>query len=149
MTKDIWDEWKRLKDDRCRTEQQKAGDIYWRGIIFMKPLIAYCDGNCQKAWGVCNRPDHQLDPGEPDDVLFLRDDELGDAPADPGTYEGGDGKPFPGHYLCGKWCFRECERCHFAEPYEDVVLTDEKRFRKRHFNMPYRHKDEDPEAITW
>lgn len=66
-----------------------------------------CDGLCTKAWGLNGRP------GRNDDRVGLPDDELGEAPADPGTYEGGEGKPaappVEGERF-SRWCVRECER---------------------------------------
>lgn len=61
-----------------------------------KSLIQYfgqtvkvnCDGNCKKAWGNSTRPKIQLS-NNIDDYAFLTDNELGIAPEDPGTYEGG------------------------------------------------------------
>lgn len=87
--------------------------------------ILACDGNCQKAWGEHSRPTIQLSENE-DDFAYLADDELGIAPADPGTYEGGCGKPSePKH---NKWCFRECERSSWCGDREIPVL---KKFENR------------------
>ncbi len=82
------------------------------------PEIIACDGKCEKAWGICNRPKVQLDPENEDNYYFLPDQDLGIAPVDPGTEEGGHKKPvFLSDRLddrCIKWCFRECERAgHF------------------------------------
>ena len=74
-----------------------------------------CDGNCRKAWGINNRPKRQLSD-DPDDYVFLADSELGDAPADPGTYEGGYGKPTSPAEFPNKWCVRECERSEMSAP---------------------------------
>ena len=65
-------------------------------IYFGKSARVECDGNCKKAWGINSRPDKP-------------DDELGAAPEDPGTYEGGHAKPKEGEEM-NKWCIRECER---------------------------------------
>ena len=72
-----------------------------------------CDGRCSKAWGINNRPKVHLSEDE-DDYAFLADDELGDAPVDPGTYEGGQGKPRSVGEFPNKWCIRECERCNIS-----------------------------------
>ena len=104
---------------------------------FGEALEIRCDGKCSKAWGVNNRPQEHFDPADPDDYAFLADQEIeGDAPRDPGTYEGGHGKP-SGEDLTdparmNKWCFRECERCVEAPrmPHD---------FSTRLFNIPSRH----------
>lgn len=74
-----------------------------------------CDGNCRKAWGQNNRPKAWLSDHE-DDYEYLADSELGEAPADPGTYEGGIGKPGSVIEFPTKWCVRECERCNMSDP---------------------------------
>lgn len=77
------------------------------GLFFGKTATLQCDGNCNKAWGVNSRP--RLVPEDnDDDFCYLSDNELGTAPKNPGTYEGGEAKPvIPMH---NKWCWRECER---------------------------------------
>jgi len=83
------------------------------------PMVLTCDGQCNKAWGRNSRPrtDNSWDS------LPLLDGELGDAPPNPGTYEGGDGKPsgvpLTDSSLMNKWCFRECERSTFYEEGEE------------------------------
>lgn len=72
-------------------------------------IVVGCDAQCSKAWGRNSRPKVQRSSDE-DDYEFLADGELGVAPADPGTYEGGDGKPLAPEDRLNKWCFRECER---------------------------------------
>ena len=90
---------------------------------FGLPAKVCCDGNCKKAWGISNRPRVQLSENE-DDYEYLADGELDDAPQNPGTYEGGEGKPLTASCFPTKWCVRECERCNmsdvgdFAEPLE-------------------------------
>ena len=96
-----------------------------------------CDGNCAKAWGMNSRPRVQLS-GNPDDYAWLADGELGDAPTDPGTYEGGHAKPLTvrGPEDMNKWCVRECERCVMSEPGcadEPLELRD---FSRRFYNIP-------------
>lgn len=75
--------------------------------------ILICDANCKKAWGCCHRPRIQLSLDE-DDYVYLADSALGDAPDDPGDYEGGEGKPtaydIPQLHIHNKWCHRACER---------------------------------------
>lgn len=116
----------------------------------MEQLITYfgqqakvkCDGKCNKAWGILNRPKLYLsdEETEPDDVVFLSDDELGTAPEDPGNYEGGDAKPLSSDEFPNKWCVRACERCEMSKPGEyksDLKLTD---WSKRVYNQPWKHE---------
>ena len=99
-----------------------------------------CDGKCHKAWGINSRPRVKLSD-DPDDFAWLADDELEEAPADPGTCEGGDAKPtdlgfFP---FPNKWCIRECERCaksSVGKWQEALELPD---FSRRQFNQPWKH----------
>ena len=81
--------------------------------FFRQDAKVCCDGKCNKAWGINNRPKNQLSDDE-DDYEFLADSELGDAPADPGTYEGGHAKPTAISQFPNKWCVRECERCNMS-----------------------------------
>ena len=78
-------------------------------IFFGESCTFQCDGKCNKAWGINNRPRIQLSDDD-DDVVYLADSELPDAPEDPGTYEGGHGKPTSLSQAPNKWCVRECER---------------------------------------
>lgn len=59
---------------------------------FDKAMRVMCDRNCGKAWGINARPRVQLSD-DPDDFAYLADDELDDAPVDPGTREGDVAKP--------------------------------------------------------
>jgi hypothetical protein len=73
-----------------------------------------------------------------DDYGYLSDDELGDAPEYPGTYEGGQGK---NPLSMNKWCVRECERCTMSAPGEwdkPLKLPD---FSKRVYNFNSRNED--------
>lgn len=83
-------------------------------VYYGQNVTAVCDGKCAKAWGHNSRPKVYLHPdgedGDPDDYYYLSDSELGPAPEDPGTYEGGHGKPVDDGDLMNKWCVRECER---------------------------------------
>ena len=67
----------------------------------------YCDGKCYKAWGLVSRPRVEVDGKE----YWVSDNEFDYAPDNPGTYEGGDGKPIinTGRDM-NKWCARWCER---------------------------------------
>jgi hypothetical protein len=80
------------------------------------PVVLACDGLCRKAWGINTRPEVRLSD-EPDDTAYLADGELGDAPDDPGTYEGRDAKPrdHSDPARQNRWCARECERSVLVE----------------------------------
>lgn len=99
-----------------------------------------CDARCDKAWGINSRPRIEFDPDEPDDMAYKADDELGQAPACPGTWEGSDGKPKTDDERHNKWCARECERSCIVDPGEDFELPD---FSERSYNMPWLHEGED------
>ena len=115
-----------------------------RNITFFgKSCTLACDAKCSKAWGHNNRPKIILGPEEwiaenvsVEDFVWLADDELGEAPEDPGTYEGGQAKPCTESERLNKWCARECERSEIVVVGEPVVLPD---FSKRIYNIPERH----------
>jgi len=92
-----------------------------------KRMRLMCDGRCDKAWGINERPRKMLSDDQ-GDYVFIADQDLGDAPADPGTTEGFQGKPSATPLLdaaqMNKWCFRQCERSEAAEEGERVVLPD-------------------------
>lgn len=100
------------------------------GTFFGQPCIIICDGNCAKAWGMNSRPlvHHQGDVLDEDNYSYLADGELGDAPIDPGTYEGDHPKPYLETDRHNKWCARECERSVVIKPGEEFTLPD---FSKR------------------
>lgn len=105
-------------------------------IYFGQKVKVTCDGKCEKAWGINSRPKVQLDENNQDDYAYLSDDELGVAPVDPGTYEGGQAKPLNDEDKMNKWCCRECERCCMSKLNESdkpIVLED---FSKRVYNIP-------------
>ena len=104
---------------------------------FGQPARVNCDRLCSKAWGISGRPVVYLSENE-DDYAFLADGELTDAPADPGTYEGGQGKPSSPDYFPTKWCVRECERCNMSAPGESTNPLPVRDFSKRRFNMYWR-----------
>lgn len=108
-------------------------------IAFGQPLTIGCDEKCHKAWGINNRPKEQLSDDD-DDYFFLADDDLGDAPEDPGTYEGGHAKPTRTEDRLNKWCFRECERSCSAKRGESLTPPD---FSKRLFNIPQNSQDQE------
>lgn len=120
-------------------------------VMYGKPCILCCDGKCGKAWGINNRPliylgdpdlkvygegftDHRMpDIGleNEDDYVHLADGELGTAPDDPGTYEGGEAKPTSSDERLNKWCVRECERRVIVDDNEEFELPD---YSKRQYN---------------
>src|SRR5271170_7218772 len=85
--------------------------IVKRITYFDKSATHACDGKCYKAWGINRRPSVQISDNV-DDFAYLADDELGIAPTNPGTTEGGCGKPVGarGPDDVNKWCVRQCER---------------------------------------
>lgn len=90
-------------------------------MYFGQHTHAVCDGKCEKAWGAHNRPRRQMSDDD-DDFEFLSDEELDTAPANPGTYEDGYGKPDLPDYRLNKWCVRECERARIARDLQDFEL---------------------------
>lgn len=80
---------------------------------FGEKMVLGCDGKCSKAWGISGRPRVQMSEDE-DDYAFKADDELGAAPAHPGSWEGNDTKPQLEGERLNKWCYRECERSRCA-----------------------------------
>lgn len=106
--------------------------IQWMG----RTLLLACDGNCGKAWGISQRPKLSLSD-DPDDVAYLSDGELGDAPVAPGTHEGGFTKPHSPKGM-NKWCSRECERSDMASTAAQLKLPD---FSARLFNQPWKHPE--------
>src|SRR5258705_8981258 len=98
--------------------------IYQKQILwFDRHVTLACDGMCGKAGGISSRPKVEFDANEPDDYAFLADGELGDAPDQPGTWEGGHGKPWGPDHM-NKWCARECERSGIFERGEPINLAD-------------------------
>jgi len=86
---------------------------------FGQPMKVRCYRECNKAWGMHTRPT--------ENGAWLSDTELGEAPADPGTYEGDSGKPLSPDAFPTKWCVRECERCassHLGESGLPLALPD-------------------------
>jgi hypothetical protein len=104
-----------------------------KDIIFVgRKLVLACDAQCHKAWGVNERPSVQLSDDE-NDYAFLADHELGFAPADPGSTEGGYPKPRSPDERLNKWCARECERSKMVRPDEELKLPN---FDERVYNRP-------------
>ena len=106
-------------------------------VAFGQSLILSCDGKCHKAWGINQRPSIQFDSNDPDDTAFLADGELGEAPIDPGTYEGGHGKPIHDTQKLNKWCYRECERSITSELGQPIKIRD---LSTREYNLQSREE---------
>ncbi len=107
-----------------------------------QPAKVACDGKCHKAWGRDGRP-RVLLSNEDDDYAWLADDELGAAPLDPGTYEGGDGKPLSAAEFPNRWCVRACERCSKSMPGESHLPLEPRDFSHRFYNFGKRRDDAD------
>jgi hypothetical protein len=102
---------------------------------FNQPAKVACDEKCNKAWGVNSRPRVYLSEKE-DDYEMLSDDELPDAPLDPGTYEGGHAKPATPLSAPNKWCVRECERCARSRRGRHGDKLELPDFSQRRRNLP-------------
>lgn len=119
--------------------------LFVRKRVYMGcEILLACDGKCDKAWGVSCRPKEQLGE-DPDDVVFLADGELGTAPADPGTYEGGYGKPASPEQT-NRWCSRECERASLTEAGHGLKVrtTD---WSQRVYNQPHKNCQDNYELL--
>lgn len=109
-------------------------------VFFGQPSVLACDGGCDKAWGINGkRPRVNFDPNNVDDFAYLPDGEVGAAPKDPGTLEGGCGKPRSEGERLNKWCARECERSVLVRSGEAINLPD---FSKRVYNLRRRRIEE-------
>lgn len=97
-------------------------------------MALVCDGVCSKAWGINNRPRIQLSD-KADDYEFLSDGEVGDAPINPGTWEGGHSKPTHKNQRLNKWCARECERSLLVERDDELYGFELEDFSKRIKNI--------------
>lgn len=113
----------------------------------MEKIITYlrqdlkvgCDQKCNKAWGINSRPKIEFDENDPDDYAYLSDNELGEAPEDPGTYECEHTKPTDEKQIPNKWCVRECERCARSKSSELHLELDLPDYSKRNYNQPWKH----------
>ena len=113
--------------------------MYVKGILFFGQATALaCDGKCHKAWGLSSRPQNQLSEDD-DDFEWLSDLELGEAPLDPGSYEGGCAKPLPDEEKLNKWCARECERSVMVKTNEFAKFDN---FDKRLANLKSRQEQQ-------
>ena len=103
-----------------------------------QPARGACDGKCSKAWGLSVRPRIRLSESDPDDYVWLADDELNDAPVEPETSEGGQHKPRDARSAedMNKWCVRECERCVITQPGAPNAPLPLRDFSRRIYNIP-------------
>lgn len=105
---------------------------------FGQATTVVCDHKCEKAFGLNTRPQSHGDPDNDDDIIWHADYEVPDAPEDPGTYEGGEGKPMhPTRH--NKWCVRECERSDLCRPGKPIRYPD---WSQRRYNIPSLHGTE-------
>jgi hypothetical protein len=101
---------------------------------FGRRCLVVCDRKCNKAWGFSHRPELR-DKLDPDDVVWFDDSEVGAAPDDSHTYEGGQGKPNqPERH--NKWCVRECERSNTIDVGQPIRCND---WSHRIYNQPKKH----------
>lgn len=99
----------------------ESGPRATMGIFCGQSALLVCDRKCNKAWGE-DRPQEQLSDNE-DDVVWLADDELGDAPD--------AGQPADGRH--NRWCWRECERSSMSMPDEKTVAAHD--WSRRVYNI--------------
>ena len=103
--------------------------------------VLACDGRCDKAWGINRRPrlyfqeslvepralTKDEEPRNDDDYVYVGDNELPTAPADPGTYEADEAKPSAVPLIdpsrMNKWCARECERSKIVPAGESISIA--------------------------
>ncbi|HDR9105393.1 TPA: hypothetical protein QDB04_002234 [Burkholderia vietnamiensis] len=102
---------------------------------FGRQMKVGCDGNCGKAWGLSARPRIRLDFLDPEDIAFLADSELDQAPADPGAFSGYR-KPAEGPAGINKWCALECERSTICGLGHQPEISD---FSERRYTQPWKH----------
>lgn len=106
---------------------------------FGKKITIACDGKCNKAWGLNNRLHKKVKGSKnDDDIYYFSDDEIpGDAPLNPGTYEGGHAKPTSKQDCLNKWCFRECERNFILSDLnsQEEIDNELNKFKKRVYNI--------------
>lgn len=128
--------------------REQLVDYLHKEIVFYgEDAVVLCDGKCEKAWGINTRSRVVITEGDDDDYYFLPDGELGIAPDDPGTYEGGHAKPVKsdGPDRMNKWCIGECERALILEPLHDPFKRPPN-FERRVFNLTDRQLAADSEA---
>ncbi len=102
---------------------------------FFSWSLLCCDAKCDKAWGHNGGRPQVTFSDDPDDYAYLPDSEVGTAPANPDTAEGGDMKPT--HVLTrhNKWCARECERSSIVSLTSQCMELELRDFSKLVYNM--------------
>ncbi len=125
------------------TADQLEGLLHSEEVFGGRRVVVLCDGKCEKAWGISQRPRVILSNDE-DDFYYVPDGELGTAPIDPGTYEGDHGKPDPGDGSdrINKWCVRECERSSILNPRRDQFRRPHN-FQRPRYNLAERQREAD------
>lgn len=107
-------------------------------IIYFEPHALLCDGQCDKAWGAGDRAIVQLSDDE-NDYEYLSDNELEQAPENPGSFEGWDYKPRCQADLHNRWCARACERAVKIPLWHIDALPD---FTQRIRNLPKKEPEQ-------
>lgn len=126
-----------------RSGQPVRGRRYDRVVVYFgQKMRVVCDGRCDKAWGIHERPRVILSE-QYDDFAWLADCELGEAPADPGTREGPDGKPraATGPADMNRWCVRECERAARSRPGQHDAQLFPPDLSRRFYNLKPHRRD--------
>ena len=103
-----------------------------RTTVHGSEVVIACDAKCTKAWGLQKRPSRVVDESKPDDIVWLGDGELKQAPSDPKTTVNGYGKPLKPEHRMNQWCVSECERSMFVSPNETKETHN---WRRRTRNM--------------
>jgi hypothetical protein len=96
-------------------------------------VTSFCD--IESALGI----EYDEELYDEDDYCFLTDDELPDAPINPGTSEGGHFKPQHPDDRLNKWCARECERSEIIDPGKPIIIRT---FDEPFYNQPWLHEGE-------
>lgn len=122
-------------------------------VYFGRQTHTGCDAKCHKAWGMQLRPAVYLDAegkvikvylggkgkydlpdgADPDNHAYIPDELLGNAPEEPGTWEGFEGKE---PESLNKWCVRQCERNEIGEYDDPMGPLKLKNFSDFLFNIP-------------
>lgn len=115
--------------------------------------ILECDARCDKAWGIADRPRVLLPNADnEDDFEYLGDNELGEAPKDPGTYECDESKPQSPEERHNKWCARACERAvimPWGKSYELPDFSRRVRNRKEKKTEPWMSPQQERKLRKW
>lgn len=110
--------------------------------VFTNIYVLYaCDGNCDLAWGIFDRPTKKLSDN-PDDVFYIGDEELMFKIApDSNIIVDGEEQIHSSFLIAhNKWCIKQCERLVYAESDDrlgpgDVEDILRKRLMKKKFDL--------------